>query len=102
MEMSGIVGMPSQVHGRHVVPDVVGATLLEATKRIQAAGLPWGVMAPPLPPTRTYNVYASYCITDQTPDAGTVVSSTPNDQVWLVHLRADPCPHLPLHPTPRD
>jgi hypothetical protein len=85
-------GMASVVGGRHVVPGVVGENLLRATARIDAAHIPWELLASPLPPTATGNVFDPYCVTAQTPAAGTVITIAASVVTLSVALRARPCP----------
>jgi hypothetical protein len=92
LRMTMLGGLATESLGRHVVPDVRGATLRRATAAIEAAQLAWGFRAGPLPPTATGDLYASYCVTSQRPAAGTGVTfPTSGSRIWLVELRARPC-----------
>jgi hypothetical protein len=93
LRVTGILGSPGWAPGNFVVPGVVDATLATATRLIEQAGLPWTVRATALPPTATDDLYASYCVTAQSPAAGTeqeVEASGPG-ATWGVTLSAHPC-----------
>ena len=90
--ISSAVGSPWEKLGHHVVPDVLGKTLQQATKQIAVAGLPWSVRASALPPTSTPQLFSAYCVTSQTPRSGTVIAiGRGNHQIRAVELRAKPC-----------
>ncbi|MGH3429290.1 MAG: hypothetical protein ACRDQZ_17270 [Mycobacteriales bacterium] len=92
LRVTNILGSPWLVPGHFVVPGVVGTTLATAAKRIEAAGLPWSVHATALPPTATHDLYASYCITEQSPAAGTEqTTATSRPAPTGVALSANPC-----------
>jgi hypothetical protein len=71
VRMLSVLGSPTWQPGHYVVPSVVGATLKDAAGRVQAAGLPWRVRATALPPRATADLFAIYCVTAQSPAAGT-------------------------------
>lgn len=92
LEITQIIGMPSEQSGRHLVPQVTGATLAKAAAAIAAAGLPWGVRATALPPTSTTDLYAVYCVTSQKPAGGTTMTiRAADDRIRAVELDAKPC-----------
>jgi beta-lactam-binding protein with PASTA domain len=92
LEITTFGGLPSQQSGRHVVPRVIGATLVQATTAIAAAGLAWGVRASALPPTSTADLYAVYCITSQKPAGGATITFRDSDgRIRAVELAAKPC-----------
>jgi hypothetical protein len=71
LRMLSVLGSPTWQPGHYVVPSVVGATLKDAASRVEAAGLPWRVRATALPPRATADLFAIYCVTAQSPAAGT-------------------------------
>jgi beta-lactam-binding protein with PASTA domain len=90
--VSGVVGSPWEKFGRHIVPEVLGESLEEATKKIWAAGLPWDVHATALPPTAATHLFSAYCVTSQAPSSGTVIAIGRGfPQLHLVELQAKPC-----------
>jgi hypothetical protein len=92
LEITEFSGLPSQRPGRHLVPRVIDATLVQATTAIAAAGLPWGVRASALPPTSTTDLYAVYCVTSQKPAGGTTMTiRVGDDKLRGVELDAKPC-----------
>jgi beta-lactam-binding protein with PASTA domain len=92
-EVLPVLGSPGWTPGRWVVPDVLGTTLEGATQRIQDAGLGWLVRAGPLPPTTTEDLFASYCVTSQTPGPGVEIVIEPSGPEGLttVILAARAC-----------
>lgn len=95
LQVGRLLGSPGGALGRHVVPDVVGKRLDQATHQIYAAKLPWYVRATSLPPTSATSLFSQYCVTSQSPDAGTVIvvglaSFTPISE-REVELHAKPC-----------
>jgi hypothetical protein len=91
LRMTMMGGMAIESLGRHVVPDVRGATLRRATAAIEAAQLAWVFRAGPLPPTATRDLYASYCVSAQTPAGDTRVDITRSSTIGPVERRARPC-----------
>jgi hypothetical protein len=92
LEITQIIGLPSEKPGRHLVPPITGATLAKAAAAIAAAGLPWGVRATALPPTSTTDLYAVYCVTSQKPAGGTTMTiRASDDTIRGVELEAKPC-----------
>jgi beta-lactam-binding protein with PASTA domain len=92
LEITSFSGLLSQTPGRHLVPQITGATLEKAAAAITAAGLPWGVRASALPPTSTADLYAVYCVTSQKPAGGTTMTiRRSDDRIRSVELDARPC-----------
>jgi hypothetical protein len=86
------VGLPGGWSGRFIVPDVSGEQLRRATASLDAANLPWGVRAAPLPPTATASLLTTYCVNRQKPVGGTPVTiPTATHHLWFVKLDARPC-----------
>jgi hypothetical protein len=83
------LGSPGLANGSHTVPSVVGLTLSDAEERMDKSGVAWQVAAPPLSPRATpMELEDSYCVTTQTPSAGTLVTYPEQSKVVRLGVEA--------------
>jgi beta-lactam-binding protein with PASTA domain len=82
------LGSPGFANGSHMVPSVVGLTLSSAEARMEQSRVGWQVAAPSLSArVAPSELEDAYCVTGQTPSAGTVI--TYPKQSTVVRLRVD-------------